>query len=136
MKKGYTIDFTTNTVTITKAFAQKANDLNSDEFETLMKLRKMGLRIVNATPKAKHRRNKDSISYDMMRLHISHMVDSDAYMEEFEAVREEARSHKNHYQYVRRWFEARFPNYSGVPQFDENLKIVNIPVNYDNEQSA
>lgn len=133
MKKGYTIDFTTNTVTITKGFAQKASTVGSDEFNTLMKLRELGLNIVNAAPKTKSRRRNGALTYSMMRLHMSHLADSEAYLDEFDAVREESKSHSNPYNYVRRWFENRFPNYNSIPHFDENLKIVNIPVNYDND---
>lgn len=135
MKKGYSIDFAANTVTITKAFAQKANELGSTEFETLMKLRDMGLRIVNAPAKTKPRR-KNVITYDMMIHHMNNMAEAETYLEEFDAVRDESRNHPNCYQYVRNWFDKRFPNYAAVPQFDKNLKIVNIPVNYDAKQSA
>ena len=135
MKKGYVIDFVANTVTITKGFAQKANDMNSAEFETLMKLREMGLRIVNAPAKAKPRR-RNMITYDMMIHHMNNMAEAEGYLEEFDAVRDESKNHPNRYQYVRNWFDTRFPNYSAVPQFDKNLKIVNIPVNYETRQSA
>ena len=108
MKKGYVIDFAANTVTITKGFAQKANDMNGAEFETLMKLREMGLRIVNAPAKAKPRR-RNMITYDMMIHHMNNMAEAEGYLEEFDAVRQMARMYNSAYMYVRRWFLTQFP---------------------------
>ena len=40
--KGYKIDFTTNSVTITKAFADSANEMKGEAYEKLQELRAQG----------------------------------------------------------------------------------------------
>ena len=46
MNKPYAIDFTTNTVTVTKKFLEAASMIGTTEFNTMMQLRQMNLTIV------------------------------------------------------------------------------------------
>jgi len=64
------------------------------------------------------------------------LVDAKVYQDEFEAVRKVSKGQKNPYQYVLKWFENRFPNYDGLPEFDEKLRLVNTPADYDSEEDA
>ena len=51
-------------------------------------------------------------------------------------MKKAALSQGNAHAYVWNWFKKTFPNYSNIPEFDENLKIVVTPANYDAEDDA
>lgn len=68
----------------------------------------------------------------MMRGYIALCEDAKPMLEEFEKVREVSTQQQKPYQYVLKWFHEEFPNYSELPEFDENLKVVHNP----NKQSA
>ena len=61
---------------------------------------------------------------------ISCLADAEAYLEEFEAVRKLSTGEVNPYRYVLQWYEKRFPNHSAVPEFDDQLKLINTPDHY------
>ena len=59
--KGYNVNFVTNTVTVTKAFAQTAaNNIFSEEFKIMKELREMGMTIVTKAPA---KRKNDCLTY-------------------------------------------------------------------------
>lgn len=110
--KGYKIDFKTNTITVTKAFMKKAEQLNAPEFKTMMELRALGMEIVEkAAPKRKNTVHR--ATYKQMKTFISCITDADRYMAEFEVVRLASLKDANPYETVRNWFETTFPNHAG-----------------------
>ena len=127
--KGYKLDFISNTIVITKKFANEASTLGSPAYQTMMELRALNLPITVGRQK-KHK-NKAKITYAMMEKHINCLAEKEAYLSEFEAVKEAACGEKNAYLYVLNWYEATFPNHEKVPQFNEKNQIVNTPANYD-----
>lgn len=133
--KGYNVNFVTNTVTVTKAFAQTAaNNIFSEEFKIMKELREMGMTIVTKAPA---KRKSDRLTYAKMEKHINCLSTAEEDMKEFEAVKEAAKGENNPYLFVKNWYERKFPTHNDVPEFDENLKIVNHPLNYaDEEESA
>ena len=52
-KLGYSIDFASNTVTITRKFRDAASQLNTPEFNIMKQLREMNLTILVKTPNKK-----------------------------------------------------------------------------------
>ena len=108
----YKIDFVHRTVTITKAFAIAANTYNSKEYTMLNDLQKQGFIIVN-------------------QKHISCLAESEIYQKRYETVCEAAKSYNNPIIKVRKWFNATFPNYSKLPEFDENGRIIVTPKGHD-----
>ena len=134
MKKDYFIDFSKNIITVSRSFFDEAaNDTESAAYKKMLELRSLGMNIKIA---AKKRSKKGRLSYDKMQKLIDCLVDAKTYQEEFEAVRRVSKGQKNPYQYVLKWFENRFPNYDGLPEFDEKLRLVNTPANYDSEEDA
>ena len=135
MKKNasYSIDFVTNTVTITKKFADASSQIGTPEFDIMMKLRAMNLTIVHKTPTKK---KSTQITYKKMQKYISCLEESEKYQEEFEVVREEAKAQPSAYNYVANWFNKTFPNYGKLPERTPNLKIVNTPANYDENEDV
>ena len=129
MNKPYAIDFTTNTVTVTKKFLEAASMIGTTEFNTMMQLRQMNLTIVTKAPAKK----KSKLTYDKMKKYISLLDEAEKYQTEFDVVLNESRAYDASYAYVLKWFKKTFPNYGKQPERDVNLKIVNTPANYDEE---
>lgn len=129
MNKPYAIDFTTNTVTVTKKFLEAASMIGTTEFNTMMQLRQMNLTIVIKAPVKK----KTKLTYDKMKKYIALLDEAEKYQIEFEVVLNESKAYDASYAYVLKWFKKTFPNYGKQPERDANLKIVNTPANYDEE---
>lgn len=132
MNKPYAIDFTTNTVTVTKKFLEAASMIGTTEFNTMMQLRQMNLTIVTKAPAKK----KAKLTYDKMKKYIALLDEAEKYQKEFDAVLVESKAYDSAYAYVLKWFKKTFPSYGKQPERDANLKIVNIPANYDAEEAA
>ena len=133
MNKPYAIDFTTNTVTVTKKFLEAAQMIGTIEFDTMMKIREMGMTIITKAP-AKKKNTK--LTYDKMQKYIALLDESEKYQKEFAAVLVESKAYDASYAYVLKWFKNTFPSYGKQPERDANLKIVNTPANYDAEEAA
>ena len=121
----YKIDFTTNTLTITKDFERKATNINSVEYQTLKQLKVdfPSLRIVKkASPKRKSSLSRPT--YDKMVKFLSCQTNFSILLKEFAEVREYSKAQENPYQFVREWFFANFPNYQSIPKFDEAGKLI------------
>ena len=132
MNKPYAIDFTTNTVTVTKKFLEAAQMIGTPEFNTMMQIREMGMTIITKAP-AKKKNTK--LTYDKMQKYINLLDEAEKYQAEFERVQIESLAYDASYAYVLKWFKKTFPSYGKQPERDANLKIVNTPANY-NEEAA
>lgn len=133
MNKPYAIDFTTNTVTVTKKFLEAAQMIGTPEFNTMMQIREMGMTIITKAP-AKKKNTK--LTYDKMQKYINLLDEAEKYQAEFERVQIESLAYDASYAYVLKWFKKTFPSYGKQPERDANLKIVNTPANYDAEEAA
>lgn len=123
--KNYKMDFTTNTLTITKDFERKAMNVNSVEYQTLKQLKAdfPSLRIVRkASPKRKSSLARPT--YDKMVKFLSCQANSAILLKEFAEVREYSKAQENPYQFVREWFFANFPNYQSIPKFDKEGNLI------------
>ena len=123
--KNYKMDFTTNTLTITKDFEKKAMNVNSVEYQTLKQLKAdfPSLRIVRkASPKRKSSLVRPT--YDKMVKFLSCQANSAILLKEFAEVREYSKAQENPYQFVREWFFANFPNYQSLPKFDKEGNLI------------
>ena len=132
MNKPYAIDFTTNTVTVTKKFLEAASMIGTTEFNTMMQLRQMNLTIVTKAPAKK----KANLTYAKMQKYINLLDEAEKYQAEFERVQIESLAYDSSYAYVLKWFKKTFPSYGKQPERDANLKIVNTPANYNAEEAA
>ena len=132
--KNYEINFATNTITITQKFAKEASQIGTEAFKTMMELRQLGMTIITKTPVQK--KKNSNLTYAKMERYISLLEDAEKYQAEFKAVCAESLAMKVPYVYVQNWFKKTFPSYGKQPERDDNLKIVNIPANYDAEEAA
>lgn len=128
--KAYKIDFARRTVTVTKAFADKAAEYDSKEYKMITDLQNQGYAVVkhsHATPANR----KPLPTYAQMEHYISCLAEAESYRAAYDAVCNEAKSHNNSIAKVRKWFNATFPNYGKLPEFDENNKIIVTPKGHD-----
>ena len=134
MNKPYAIDFTTNTVTVTKKFLEAAQMIGTPEFNTMMQIREMGMTIITKAPVQK--KKNSNLTYAKMERYISLLEDAEKYQAEFKAVCAESLAMKVPYVYVSKWFKKTFPNYGKLPERNAELKIINTPANYEAEEVA
>ena len=130
MNKPYSINFTTNTVTVTKKFLEAAQMIGTPEFNTMMQIREMGMTIITKAP-AKKKNTK--LTYDKMQKYIALLDEAEKYQTEFDVVLNESKAYDASYAYVLKWFKKTFPNYGKLPERNTELKIINTPANYEEE---
>ena len=128
--KNYSINFATNTITLTQKFAKEASQIGTEAFKTMMELRQLGMTIITKEPVQKKNTN---LTYKKMEKYISLLEDAEKYQAEFNAVCAESLAMKVPYVYVQKWFKKTFPNYGKLPERNAELKIINTPANYDAE---
>lgn len=84
-RKGYEINYITNTITVSKKFLEQASTLGGDTYDTMKALRELGMPII--LEKMKKRKASSRLTYKQMLHHISCLADAKHYLAEFEAVR-------------------------------------------------
>ena len=124
---GYKIDYTTNTITVTKKFMEEAGIIGTSAFSTMKELRQMGMTI--AVKEIAPRKN-NKITYAQMVQYISCVENSTLYMAQFNAIREEAKSKNNPYNRVLEWFNQTFPCFYDMPEFNAKNEVIVTPANY------
>ena len=122
MAKPYQINYATNTITITKSFNDKANNLESEAFKTMMTLRSLKMQIVIEEPAP--RKKSFRPTYKQMENYISCLAEREHYMKEYQTICKKSESNRNKYQAVLNWFRATFPDFEKVPTFNEDFKII------------
>ena len=136
----YEIDPITKTVVITKKFLEEASQIDSQEFELYQKFKAMNLKIIVKTRSTAKKSNsplrplnkpveekKALVPFAKMAHYISLLDDADEMMDEFDLVRELAKSEEHPRQYVNAWFHEQFPRYEAVPEFDEKHRVIHNP---------
>ena len=129
--KNYSINFATNTITLTQKFAKEASQIGTEAFKTMMELRQLGMTIIIKAPAKK---KNTQLTYAKMELYISLLEDAEKYQKEFDAVCAESLAMKAPYAYVSNWFKKTFPNYGKLSERNAQMKIINTPANYDAEE--
>ena len=128
----YSINWSTNTITVTKKFMNAASQMNTEAYDLMMELRALNMKMfVKEAPRRKACPTR--LTYKRMLAHIKCMDDAEQYMEEFNTIRADSLSTENPYQFVHEWFMECFPNHGKLPEVNENHQIVNTPTNYDTQ---
>ena len=125
----YKINFTTNTITISKSFALAASDPSKPEFETLSKLQAAypGMRIVHKTHRSPSKANANKgLTYERMEGYINLHENADKLHDKYNAVKEIAATQKSPYKFIRNWFMKQFPDYGKLPDISSSGKILYI----------
>ena len=139
---GYKVDFTSKTLTMTKAFEEKAQNPESKEFAILMNLQNSipGLTVIrktHATP-SKYR-TKDgetfncnqfkNLTYDNMESFIKRLPNNKELEKSFDFLKNcGSLPLTSRYTAVRKWFVAQFPEFRKNPLFYlyNEVKVVKI----------
>ena len=123
MKKAYEINWNTNTITMTKKFAEEANQYGTDAYKMLMDVRSNGFKVV--VRKDKPRKSCPTrITFKKMETILSCMDFADERLEQLHAVMNAGKGQKNQYEYVRKWFLVNYPNFDAIPDLDSENRIV------------
>ena len=123
MTKAYEINWSANTITMTKKFAAEANQYGTEAYNTLMDMRSKGFLIVVRESKPR-KACSTRISFMQMETLLSCMDYADERLEQLHAVMGASRGQKNPYEYVRRWFLENYPHFNELPVLDANCRIV------------
>ena len=88
MKKNapYEINFTTNTIIVTKRFREAASIIGTPEFNIMVELRKLNMPITERIIKRTNKNGRWSIA--RMENYIRNVDDADRYMADFNTVRD------------------------------------------------
>ena len=144
--KNYKFDFTTKTLTITKAFADEAENPTTEEYAILMKFQQdfPNLKIVrktHKTPSKYHTKSGEvynynqykNLSYENMERFIKALPEGESKTKVLEAYNF-LRNHAgfiqtNAYKKVREWFVEQFPLYRKDPLFYIKNEVNVIEIN-------
>jgi hypothetical protein len=131
--KGYTIDFQKGIITISKSWEKKASIVESDEYNTNLKLRQdyPTFKIVYKTTKHKGQHNK--ITIEFMENYMNNMLSADCKKQalaEYETLKEVYKFPK-----IKAWFIAKFPNYNEMIIADKPLSLNNFEDKTDKKEN-
>lgn len=133
--KGYHINFTQNTMTITSAFQTAANNPASEEYKLLAQIKAdyPTMKIIRKSRRTAKRCNPSKgLTYANMERYMKVYKNAAELLEQFEKVKKLAAVHPNRYLYVKNWFISQFPNYKELPDFESiNLNVTIVPAPQD-----
>ncbi len=129
--KGYKIDFSAKTITITAAFSEKMQNPASEEYKIILQIRKdfHEMKIVHKTHKTpsqytakitgeKFNCNQfKNLKYKNMEGFIKQLPNSEELMKEYDTIKAFAKVQTNGYTLVRRWFMKQFSQFRSNPLF-------------------
>lgn len=121
----YSYDPIDNTLTMTAAFAKKASQLNTAEYNIVRQLRNdnPGMKIEKSAAKAPANRPLN-ITFAKMEEFIKQCRDSKDRLDAFKKVKALSRIQASPYKYVKTWFLNNYANYSEQPEFDADGFVV------------
>ena len=128
---GYKLDLTNQTLTMTSAFAEKAADPTSAEYQLVLQFKHdfPHLKITQRSHKTPTRyRNSDgsitarnqfkNLTYERMERFMASIPNGDEYRAQYDFIKRFAEGTPNNaYAMVRRWFAEQFPKYRTDPLF-------------------
>ena len=141
---GYKLDLATQTLTLTAAFADAANDPTSKEYSLIKQFLTdfPQLSIVKKTHTSpKHYKNKDgsktknnqfkNLTYENIEAFMAMLPNSEKYLNEYNRIKTCPKVTSNStYALVRKWFATQFPEYKTNPVFylDNPPEIIDFQV--------
>lgn len=123
MENGYFYDIFRNTLIITKAFERKASRIGSTEYRLMLDYRKAHADLKVAYWKENARR-KSGLGYHQMEAFIALHCDKEERLARFEAMKKLAKTQRNPYHFMKKWFEETYPNYQQNPQLNEDGYLI------------
>lgn len=129
--KNYKIDFEKQTVIITKDFAERAENINSEEYNILMKVRKdfPNMKVLNYSHRSPKKANKNKgLTYNRMETYIKLFDNAEELLKMFELVKRASLVQNNSYLFVKKWFLATFPDFLEMPNVENGKLIALLPL--------
>ena len=126
VRPGYKFDHVNCRIIITREFHKKANVFDSDEYKTLLKIRK-ALPDYTVEFAAPHRKTsvKSRMTLERMIRFIEKQPEYESIMADLYKVRfPEDCAVPAPFSVVKQWFFRRFPNYGRMTPFDENGQLI------------
>ena len=133
---GYNYDMTSNTLTITAAFAKKASQIGTPEYEIMIKLRRDNPGLIVKKAEGAHRiPSTPAVKFADMEYYIGLFPQEkrEVLMKMYNTMRTLSKTHASPYRFVRDWFLDYFPYYNADPTFDENGNQTNLLTKADLE---
>ena len=132
--KGYTINYSTNTIIMNYKFAKSAQDYGSAEYKLLMKIKadfpEMSVSVI-AGRKIDTTNIKKRLTYKNIAECISAYANADELLENFEQVKLLSKPLASPYKYVCDWFYSQFPEYNdpikSILNSQNNIELVALP---------
>ena len=124
MTKAYEINWSTNTITMTKKFAAEANQYGTEAYNMLMDVRSKGFHIVVRKETKPRKACPTRLTFKQMETILSCMDYADERLEQLHAVMDAGKGQKNQYEYVRRWFLKNYPHFAEIPMLDTSYRLV------------
>lgn len=123
MKKnnsGYSINITTNTITVTAQFAKEASKKGTDAYKVYKALIKdfPYMEVVQRAPRKASK--KALVNYKKMEAYIDCLDNSPKYFAMFDLVKRLSKSSNSPAAFTKKWFFATFPDFAKCPEFDQN----------------
>ena len=120
--QGYRIDWTKRVVTLTKKFADEANEYGTTAYNTVNGFRKDGFQLaVKKTEKRKACPTR--LTFKQMEQYLSCLTNADEHIAALHAIMGVAKAQKNQYEHVRQWFLQNYPNFREIPKLNSDLQI-------------
>ena len=113
----YTIDHANKTITITKSYSKRANQIGTKEFRELASLHKSypDYAIQNRTAVVSNTKNTHGgLNLALMKKYLEHCSNSEEALKEFETIKTYYAGAKGYYGKVKSWFLNKYPNYEEV----------------------
>ena len=120
--QGYKIDWTTRVVTMTKKFAEEANEYGTPAYKTVNGFRKDGFQLAVRRPD-KRKACPTRLTFKQMEQYLSCLTNADDHIAALHAIMGVAKAQKNQYEHVRQWFLLNYPNFREIPKLNSDLQI-------------
>lgn len=119
--KQYRYNCLTNTLTLSRAFVRQAENVESEEYKFVQRLRAdiPGMAVVRQEKQTHRRSPRANLSVKAMKDYIRCARDSEKRLAELDSVVEASRGQEHPIRYIRDWFLKNYPNYDCIPVFDE-----------------
>jgi len=126
---GYKMNFATKTLTITKAFGEKASLPNTEEANIIQNMRNLlpDLKIAYKTQYRSKPHPYKGLSYSRMEKYINCHENANELLVAFKGIKEVAKAQSYPHNYVCKWFLTQFPDYKEIPTL-HNDKIAAVEV--------
>lgn len=128
---GYKIDFTTNTLIMNYKFAAAASVYGSEEYNIrksiLNDFPNLSVIVKSGREQKKPRYNK-RLTYENMEKYINTFANANELLSRFETIKAKSAPLACPYKYVCDWFNAQFPTYKELPDFEpKNIAAFPVP---------